>query len=89
MSDAPKKPTIPLATLAALGIAVSLSEESRLPDEKPLFHVTPGQDRRARIQTIHDRTGWVFAECRRLVDTKSDREIEAIVREHEAGKAGT
>ena len=81
MSAIDKVPLALLATLAAVGAS------SALPGEKGLFTLTRGQDRRARVQAIHDRTGWIFAECRRLVDTKSDAEIEAIVREHEAQKA--
>ena len=81
MSATDKVQSALLASLAAV------AGSSALPGEKGLFTLTRGQDRRARTQEIHDRTGWAFAECRRLVDTKSDAEIEAIVREHEAQKA--
>jgi len=55
-----------------------------IPGVADLFTLTPGQSRRARVQSIHDRTGWVFARCREMVDTMTDVQIEAAVRQHEA-----
>jgi hypothetical protein len=71
-------PKLPL--LATLSV---IAGGTALPGERPLFSMTAGQDRRARVQSIHDRTGWVFARCREMVDTMTDVQIEAAVRQHE------
>lgn len=83
-----------LLALATLAVVAPVAAESSEPEkprgrEPDMFTRTSGQDRRARVQAIHDRTGWVYAKCRKLVDTMKDSEIEALVREHEeAQRAG-
>ena len=68
-----------LPLLAAL---FALADGAALPGERSPFRLSAGMDRRLRAQAIRDRTGWVYARCREVA-AKSDREIEALVREHE------
>lgn len=81
--SAPRTP--PLATLLTLAAIVPVAEESLLPGERSPFRLTAGQDRRTRVEAIRQRTGWVYPRCREVAK-KSDAQIEAIVREHEAGR---
>lgn len=69
------------ATVAMLTTVAALAPLA--PGFAGLFTMTPGESRRARVQRLHDRTGWVFARCRQMVDTMTDSQIEAAVREHE------
>lgn len=73
---------LPITTLLTLATIVPLAEDGLLPGERSPFRLTPNQDRRARVQSIRDRTGWVYPRCREVA-AKSDSEIEALVREHE------
>lgn len=77
---------LPITTLLTLATIVPLAEGGLLPGERPLFYLPPGQERRARVQAIRDRTGWVYARCREVA-TMTDAQIEALVREHEEQKA--
>ena len=82
--SAPRTP--PLATLLTLAAIVPVAEESLLPGERSPFRLTAGQDRRTRVEAIRQRTGWVYPRCREVAK-KSDAQIEAIVREHEAKRS--
>lgn len=72
MSETKRLPS--LGVLAALCAVVP--EAAKVIDSV----LPPPGSRRNRIHDLHDRTGWQLSVCRRLVDSKSAEEIEALVR---------
>lgn len=75
--------------LLASSIAIPVFAEQSSPatptpmptSDKPLkeFFFGSNNNRRSRIHRLHDRTGWQLSVCRRLVDSKTDQEIEELI----------
>jgi hypothetical protein len=62
-----------------------LDDDELGPSDPPRWGHRPSaaSARRARVQAIRYRTGWVFARCREMAD-RSDAEIDALLREEKS-----
>lgn len=75
----------PIATLASLGTIAALAAVPGAGEVlRRELRIGAPMTRRDRIHALHERTGWQLSVCRRHVDTLTDDEIDALVREHRA-----